>query len=99
MTESNAMKCLIVREPFASEIVDGVKPIEFRSRSTNIRGRIGIIAAGSKTIIGEVDLVDCQRWEDETSYTYEWVISSPLRYSSPRSYQHQSGAQVWINVP
>ena len=53
------MKCLIVKPPFANYIVNGIKTIEYRSRKTNIRGRIGIIESGSSTILGDVQLVDC----------------------------------------
>lgn len=38
------MKALTVRQPWASLIVYGPKWIETRTRSTNIRGRIGIVA-------------------------------------------------------
>lgn len=51
------MKCLVVDKPYCDLIVDGMKMWELRSRSTNIRGRIGIIEKGTGTIIGEVDLV------------------------------------------
>lgn len=39
------MRALTVRQPFASEIMAGRKPIENRSVRTHIRGRIGIHAA------------------------------------------------------
>jgi len=50
---------LIVREPWISLILSGKKTWEMRSRSTNIRGRIGLIEAGSGLIVGEVDIVNC----------------------------------------
>ena len=52
-------RALIVRKPYAAMIVSGQKTWEMRSRSTNIRERIGIIEAGSGLIIGEVELVNC----------------------------------------
>ena len=39
------MKALSIRQPHAEAILRGVKPIEFRSRPTNVRGRIYIYAA------------------------------------------------------
>ena len=50
-------RALIVAEPYASMLVDGLKHWEMRTKPTNIRGRIGIISKGTGTIIGEVDLV------------------------------------------
>ena len=52
------MKCLIVRQPWVDKILDGSKLWEMRSRSTTVRGRIGIIEAGTGTIVGEVTLTD-----------------------------------------
>ena len=47
---------LIVREPYASLIVDGKKTWEIRKSPTRVRGPIGIISRGR--LIGEVELVD-----------------------------------------
>ncbi|AEH24990.1 ASCH domain-containing protein [Pyrococcus yayanosii] len=50
------MKGLIVREPYASWIVEGRKVWEIRKNSTRIRGRI-VIISGRKAL-GTVELVD-----------------------------------------
>lgn len=50
-------RLLIVAEPWASLLVDGQKTWELRTRSTKVRGLIGIAAKGTGTIIGSVDLV------------------------------------------
>ncbi|WP_457637718.1 ASCH domain-containing protein [Oceanithermus sp.] len=47
---------LIVREPYASLIVDGEKTWEIRKHPTRQRGPIGIISNGE--LIGQVDVVD-----------------------------------------
>ena len=39
------MKALSIRQPHAEAIMRGIKPIEFRSRSTNVRERIYIYAS------------------------------------------------------
>jgi hypothetical protein len=39
------MKALSIRQPDAEAIMRGVKPIDFRSRSTDIRGQIYIYAS------------------------------------------------------
>lgn len=46
---------LIVREPYAGWIVDGVKTWEIRKHPTRVRGPIGIVSSGR--LIGQVDVV------------------------------------------
>lgn len=41
------MKCLSIKQPWASLIAHGIKPIENRSWKTNFRGRIYIHASGT----------------------------------------------------
>ena len=52
-------RSLIIRRPWIDLILDGHKTLEMRSRRTSVRGRIGLIAAGTGLILGEVVLVDC----------------------------------------
>jgi len=49
-------RALVIREPAAGWIVSGAKRWEMRSKSTRIRGNIGIIAGGTGTVIGVCDL-------------------------------------------
>lgn len=90
------MKCLFVRSPFAGWIVDGVKTIEYRSKSSNIRGRIGIIQSMSGTVIGDVEIVGC-RWNEEIQF-YEWSLANARRYKQPMPFKMKPGAVVWIEV-
>lgn len=69
------MKCLTVKQPWASLIVNGYKKFEFRSWKTNYRGKILIHAGLSMEnserfneynldynrgmIVGEAEIVDC----------------------------------------
>jgi hypothetical protein len=89
------MRLLIVKEPWASQIVTDKKRIEFRSRKTHIRGRIGIVAAGTKTIIGEVDLIGCEGPVDDL---YNWLLANAVRYDRPKHYRHPPGAQIWVLI-
>ena len=52
------MKGLIIDEPWISLIISEDKTWEMRSRNTNVRGRIGLIRKGSKTVIGLADLIE-----------------------------------------
>lgn len=89
------MRLLIVHQPWAGQIVTGLKSIEYRSRRTHIRGRIGIVAAGTKTIIGEVDLIGC---EGPFGGLYHWVLANPIRYKISKHYHHPPGAQTWVLI-
>jgi hypothetical protein len=51
------MKGLIIDEPWIEMIIAGKKTWEMRSRNTAVRGRIGLIRKGSKTVVGVADLV------------------------------------------
>lgn len=59
------MKALSIRQPHAEAIMRGVKPIEFRSRLTNMRGRIYIYAAlGRYKPEKEAEMMEMYRIED-----------------------------------
>ena len=50
-------RALIVKKEHLDKILSGEKIWEMRSTSTKIRGRIGLIEAGTATIVGECELV------------------------------------------
>lgn len=96
------MRALIVKDPWAKQIVQGYKDEEYRTRPTNIRERIGIIEAGTKTVIGEVDLVGCMveldRVHNRLYEGYVWKLRNPKEYIKPKPYKHSRGAQVWVKI-
>jgi hypothetical protein len=53
------MRALLIRRPWIDLILAGKKTWEIRGARTSIRGRIGLIASRSGTVIGVCDLVDC----------------------------------------
>ena len=56
---------LVVKDPFATMIVKGEKTWEVRTKRTMMRTRIGIVKSGSKTVIGEVSILDCIELTDQ----------------------------------
>lgn len=50
-------RALIIRRPYIGQILCGLKLWEMRSSATKIRGRIGLIEAGSGLIVGEAQIV------------------------------------------
>ncbi len=47
-----------IKAPFVDWIIDGKKTWEIRTRSTNIRGRVGLIKSKSLTVVGTCEIVD-----------------------------------------
>lgn len=87
------MHCLFVKAPFAGWIVDGVKLIEYRTRETYLRGRIGIIESGTGTVIGDAELIDCN-WNPQQGF-YLWLLRNPRRYTTPVPFEHKQGCVTW----
>lgn len=59
-------RALLIRDPWATQIVKGTKIWELRSRPTTIREVIGIALVGSSRLLGQVALVDCIRLDEDT---------------------------------
>ena len=54
-------RALLVKPPYAHQIVNGVKTVEIRGAATNLVGeRICIAQSGSQLLVGEVTLDDCR---------------------------------------
>ena len=54
---SAGLRGLLVRDPYASQLLDGEKVWEIRGRSTHIRGPIVIVKSGTGLLFGTADLV------------------------------------------
>lgn len=50
-------RCLLVRDPHASSILNGDKHWEIRGSATKVRGRVGIAKSGTGLIFGSVEVV------------------------------------------
>jgi ASCH domain len=83
------MLALSIRQPFAELILRGEKTKEFRSRSTNIRGRVYIYAPHKYYDIpdelGDLDIgclvgtVEIVGSETDPDGGYAWLLANPLR--------------------
>jgi hypothetical protein len=64
-------KGLIIKKEWLEKIFDSGKCWEMRSTKTKIRGKIYLIESGSGTIVGECELVDSHKLdEDEAKKTF-----------------------------
>ncbi|MDM7324310.1 MAG: ASCH domain-containing protein [Thermus sp.] len=84
---------LIVREPYASLIVDGKKTWEIRKHKTRHRGPLGIIAHGY--LIGQTDVVGV-----EGPFTVEELLAHQEKHlaeeSFLRAYAQGQPLYAWI---
>jgi hypothetical protein len=95
------MKGLIIREPYAGQILSGAKTEEIRGCATKIRGTIAVIPAGTLTVAGTVDIVDCRGpFRARLGYknAYKYILKSPKKFKKPVPYKHKSGAVRWVNL-
>ena len=51
-------RALVIRSPFVEKVLAGTTTWEIRSRSTNIRGQIGLIRSQSGLVVGTCEVVD-----------------------------------------
>jgi len=95
--KAEQLNCLIIKQPYVDQILAGTKPIEYRTRPTKIRGRIGLVASGCKgDILGTVEIVDCVA-NEKTGY-YEWKLKNPVRFPTPLKFDQRPGCVVWAKA-
>jgi predicted transcriptional regulator len=84
---------LIVKEPYASLIVRGLKVWEIRKRRTNVRGEVYIISQGR--VIGQVEIVDVLG-----PFTVEELVKHEekhrVRYEELLRYAKNSKLFAWV---
>ena len=96
-------RALSIKQPYAEQILCGVKKYEYRSIPTRIRGRVYIYATlnhfNPRTrhlprgqILGTVEIIDCQ-WSERHG-CYRWKLSHPQRIH-PRV-PHNHPQPVWF---
>lgn len=92
------IKVLTVKQPYADAIINGLKLVENRSRTTNYRGRLFIHSSKSKPT--QTDLRYCRQrdfyYDEERSYLgfiigsvelVNVVINEDLPWAIPSNYQ------------
>lgn len=84
---------LIVREPYASLIVDGRKVWEIRRRKTRHRGPLGIVSGGR--LIGQADLVGV-----EGPFSVEELLAHQEKHLAEeaflRAYSKDEPLYAWV---
>lgn len=92
------MDGLIVRQPYAQQLVEGKKKKEFRSsklpknkRNTPVYIMTPLSQDG--VILGQVTFVH----DHDNGETHEWVAKNPVKYEKPLPYKQKFGCVVWQN--
>lgn len=83
------MKGLIIRQPWIDLIFEGKKTWEIRGSNTKIRGKIALIQSGTKTIVGEAEIIDCiaidgTTYQNRKAFHYIEAADQTLPY--PKTY-------------
>ena len=86
---SEEIRVLAVKQPFASLIVEGLKTIEVRSRTTQIRGRIAIYASKTPLSLDDCEHVNSIVWE-----LLRKKITLLSKYYAPYNYKHFPTGQI-----
>ena len=85
---------LIVKQPYADQIINGGKKIEYRSRKVTFAyEKIQIYLLSQCKILGVIIISECRNVDDDE---YEWDVLVIHKYKVPRPYAHPNGAQIWV---
>ena len=85
-------RALSIRPPFAQEILDGEKVIEYRGRVTHFRGRVWLHECGpqGRGIVGSMEIYEC-RESKEYDGEWEWFLRNVVALKSPVACTGQLG--------
>lgn len=86
-------KGLIIRDPWITMILSGLKIWEIRNSKTNIRGKIYLIKSKSGMIFGEVDLIDCIKINEDDYIKNRDKHNIPEDYKLPYSFDNM---YAWV---
>jgi len=91
---------LIVREPYASLIVDGRKVWEIRRRKTRHRGPLGIVSGGRLIGHQEKHLAEeaFLRAYAKDEPLYAWVLENAFRYEKPLHVPRRPGRVMFVDL-
>ena len=90
------MDGLIVKEPFATQLVRGEKDIEFRSTPLpKSKTKVKIFILNKGFVKGIVVFYDCVYDEDDE--IYKWKVLYAKEFSPYMNYKHKNGCIIWIN--
>lgn len=87
------MNGLIVKEPFATQLVTGKKVSEFRTRPLpkhKIDETVYILNKGK--VLGTVIFMGSQKMGN----LFKWLVLESKQFIPPKKYIHKQGCVIWI---
>jgi len=85
---------LIIKQPYANEIINGEKTIEYRAKKLPDTKRfIDVYILSGGKILGTASFDGCIQGEDGT---FRWHVRRVSKLDKPKPYIHPKGARVWI---
>lgn len=99
-TGSAGLRGLLVRDPYASQLLDGEKIWEIRGRSTHIRGPILIIKSGTGQLFGtqRISSVCWARSSSRTSSTHPSCRVGSVRSSEPADFRMRRRTPTFLAI-
>jgi len=88
------MNGLIVKQPFASNIIMGKKKKEYRSRAPPEQyRRIPIYLLSGGLVLGTIKITN---YRTNFASGCTWYVKVIEEFKHPKLYRHPNGAQIWV---
>lgn len=85
---------LIVKQPYADEIISGVKTMEYRRKKLpDDKYYIDVYILNEGNILGTASFDKCL---DGIDGTFSWHIRRVSKFPEPIKYIHPKGARSWV---
>lgn len=90
------MDGLIVKEPFATQLVTGKKKYEYRSKPLpKNKTNVSVLILNKGRVLGYVNF-DYDKY-DEDDEIHKWHVDEYKQFSPYMKYKHKNGCIIWIN--
>ena len=89
------MNGIIICQPYANQIINGVKKYEYRSRQTT-KLNIPVYLLSNKKCLGIIKFTKCEKLFNDTKYNYAWSVIVLEKFKESKKYVTIKGAQIWI---
>jgi len=85
---------LIVKQPYADEIMTGVKTMEYRKKKLpDDKYYIDVFILSEGSILGTASFDKCL---DSEGGTFQWHIRRVNKFPESKKYIHPKGARIWV---
>lgn len=97
------MKALIVKKQWLDLILSGKKIWEVRGTNTKVRGKILLIQSGTKTVVGECQIVDSIKLNSQlisqNIIKHQIQNTSNIAYATPHAWVIKNAVRYKVPAP